>query len=78
MKHTSSKVNPWQPKVRHAEKVAATEKASGWIGKPREGFTAAMRAKLEKSAPLCRSYYLTAKSVGNTLEQKRRGKQGST
>lgn len=74
--------NPWRPRVRHAEKVAETAKTSAWVGCPREGkegegFTAFMRAKVESSAPLCRNYYLTAKSVGNSMEQKRRGKQGS-
>ena len=63
--------NPWEPRVRHTEKQAKTPKDSVWLSMPREGFTAAMRAKLEQSAPLCRNYYLTAKSVGNAMEQKR-------
>ena len=68
---------PWRPRARYKDKHAATVKESIWLTLPREGFTQAMRSKIEQSAPVCRSYYLTAKSVGNTMEQKRRGRPRS-
>ena len=59
---------PWRPRARYKDKHAATVKEPIWLTLPREGFTQAMRSKIEQSAPVCRSYYLTAKAVGSAGE----------
>ena len=71
----SRKFNPWRPRARYKDKQAATVKESIWLTLPREGFTQAMRSKIEQSAPVCRNYFLTAKAVGSAGEIRRKTKR---